>query len=571
MLSLTKRIMLIIEPKNRNKLTLILTLLFLCGIFEMISIGAFLPVLTLLAGNNTVKFSFLTTLFQHASKNEMLCYSMLAILALYLCKTVFIGYVNYFQNTFIFNLKSSISERLYDGYLKQSYSFHINTNSSVLLRNIVEEMNQFIFTLQAILGFVSEFLVISGLSILLIILEPKGTLMAGFILTCFVFLFRAVTKNKISTWGELRQDYYRWINQQILQGLGCIKEIKILGREDFLVQQFKSISQLNIGLNIKSNTLQQFPRLYLEFLSVFAVSGFVFEMVAEHKEINTLLTSLGIFAVASFRMIPSFTKILSHIQSIEFGKSAINLLYKEFIGLQPETTLQDPTPDLSIKQTLTLKNIEFSYAESAIKTIENCSVEFHKGEIIGLIGASGSGKSTFIDILTGLLVPTKGAVLVDGQPIHTNIMGWQKQIGYVPQSIYFNDDTIKHNIAFGIREDLIDNDTIEKLIALLHLSEMIDEQVAGLNTIVGERGVKLSGGQKQRIGIARALYHDPAILILDEATNAMDSELEEKIINAIATVKSKRLILIITHRLSGLKHCDRIFKMEKGTLLEYNT
>lgn len=286
---------------------------------------------------------------------------------------------------------------------------------------------------------------------------------------------------------------------------------------------------------------------------------------------GTMLPTLSVFVAAAFRMIPSVNKIMSSTQHIRFNSTVIDLFYDEFKSIEK---LGTDKKDLSLLKTnefkdcLSVKNISFQYEGSESMALSNISLDIKKGEMVGLIGQSGSGKSTLIDIITGILPPLSGYVLADGKNVHQNLRLWQNQIGYVPQSIYLTDESLRKNIAFGIPEDLIDDSVISRAIVATQLDELVKDLPQGVDTIVGERGVRLSGGQRQRIGIARALYRDPAILVLDEATSALDTETESDVMDSIKSFHGLKTIFIIAHRLSTVQNCDRIYVLRKGKLLK---
>ncbi|WP_292002839.1 ATP-binding cassette domain-containing protein [Chlorobium sp.] len=312
--------------------------------------------------------------------------------------------------------------------------------------------------------------------------------------------------------------------------------------------------------------MQQVPRLWLELLSVSGLVALVFSLLAQDKPLDTIVPRLGLFAVATFRIMPSVNRILNVLQILKFCLPVITILDKDFsqaINKNETETNGTITFNTSIK----LKNISFSYPSASEKAIDGISLSIRRGESIAFIGASGSGKSTLADILLGLLSPDEGEILVDNTEIRTNIRSWQDKIGYVPQSIYLTDDNLLRNIAFGLPDDQIDVDAVWNAIRSANLETFIKNLPDGLDTMVGERGVRLSGGQRQRIGIARALYHNPEILLLDEATSALDNETEENVMHAVKLLRGTKTIIIIAHRLSTVEQCDYIYKLDNGKIL----
>ena len=315
--------------------------------------------------------------------------------------------------------------------------------------------------------------------------------------------------------------------------------------------------------------MQQLPRLWLELLAIAALAVLLISMTMQGKPMIAVLPTLALFAAASFRLMPSANRILSGIQQLRFGLPVVDMLHHEL-------TLANEAPDakakpISFENTLALKCVSYTYPTANKQALNNVDLTISKGDMIGFIGESGSGKSTLIDIVLGLLSPDEGFVVVDGVDVQSNLRGWQDQIGYVPQNIYLTDDTLRRNVAFGLSEEDIDNNAVERALQAAQLQNFVDTLPQGVNTVVGERGVRLSGGQRQRIGIARALYHDPAVLVLDEATSALDNETEAEVMDAVISMHGKKTILIIAHRLTTIQRCTNLYQIKHGrcTLFRY--
>jgi ABC-type multidrug transport system fused ATPase/permease subunit len=353
-----------------------------------------------------------------------------------------------------------------------------------------------------------------------------------------------------------------------MQGLGGVKDIKLNGRERFFLESFSNHIQENAKIGTKATTLNLVPRIYLEILAVFAMAGLVIVFIIQNKPLDSLITILGIFIVAAFRMIPSANRIMMSIQNIRAAYPTVDLVYNEFCNINQEAKKNNiDEQKLNFSNQIVIKNLDFSYTNKLPYTIENISLVINKGESIGLIGPSGSGKSTLVDLVLGLLKPNHGEINIDGVNIENILRSWQKQIGYVSQSIYLTDDTLRNNIAFGINESQIDDFSINRAIKAAQLEEFINTLPDGINTNVGERGVRLSGGQRQRIGIARALYPDPSVLVLDEATSALDTNTEKEVMNAVNGLHGEKTLIIIAHRLTTVENCDKIYKISNGKLV----
>jgi ABC-type multidrug transport system fused ATPase/permease subunit len=311
----------------------------------------------------------------------------------------------------------------------------------------------------------------------------------------------------------------------------------------------------------------QLPRLWLELLGVAGLATLVLTMMAQGRDLATIVPTLGLFAVAAFRLMPSINRVLIAAQALRYCRPAIDTLHEELKLAAPDPRLPGGAASI-FRQDICLSAVSFSYAPNMAPAIDSLSICIEKGESVGFIGPSGSGKSTLVDIIMGLLTPTSGFVAVDGRDVQQNLRAWQDQIGYVPQSIYLTDDTLRRNIAFGLANDQIDDAAVARAVKAAQLEEFIGSLPNGIATRVGERGVRLSGGQRQRIGIARALYHDPGVLVLDEATSALDTATEKDVMSAVTALQGTKTILIVAHRTSTVERCDRLYRLVQGRVVE---
>jgi ABC-type multidrug transport system fused ATPase/permease subunit len=355
--------------------------------------------------------------------------------------------------------------------------------------------------------------------------------------------------------------------QYLQEGLSAAKDVILLGREANFLEQYRIHNFESARAAEFQSTLQQLPRLWLEFLSVSGLAILVISMLLQGRELETVLPTLGLFGAAAFRLIPSVNRVLGTVQALRYGLPVIDILLVD-LKLVPLAAQSNKQESVSFHTILELSEINFGYPEAANLALKNVSLNIQRGESIGLIGASGAGKSTVVDILLGLLTPQSGVVSVDGENIQTDLRRWQDQIGYVPQSIFLTDDTLRRNVAFGLSAEQIDETAVQSAISLAQLDEYVMSLPEGLDTVVGERGVKISGGQRQRIGIARALYHNPAVLVMDEATSALDTSTEDSVMEAIVALHGSKTIVVIAHRLSTVAHCDRVYRLDAGGIVE---
>jgi len=564
----------ILNSSQKKALVFIILLLIIGVVVEIFGLGLMLPTLAMLVqptikSENSVMSKIILKL-GNPSQNELVIIFMTTLVIFYIFKLLFLLYSSWRQSKFSADLTSSLSRELFLGYMSAPYSFHLQKNSSELIRNIQNETAMFTSLSQSFMFLATEFAVLIGVCVMLFIIEPIGTISISLFIVLAILFFHGLTKNKIKKWGNLRQFHVGETVKKLLQGLGGVKDIKLLGREKYFLDEFDSHNVSNANVLTKVATVEQFPRLYLELLAVVGLAGMTFSMILQNKPVGDLIPTLGVFVAAAFRMIPSINRIMAALQKVTFSRPVIEVIYNELKEIRKiKRDNIEPIPKIHLLDKITIENINYAYNDSNKNVLENVCFSIFKGSCVGIIGKSGSGKSTLIDIMLGLLQPTQGYVKIDAMDINgnDNLKKWQSAIGYVPQNIYLIDDTLRKNIAFGINENEIDEYAIQNSIIASQLSDFVNELPEGLETMVGERGVRLSGGQRQRIGIARALYNNPDILFFDEATSALDSNTETGVMESINSLKGNKTIIIVAHRLSTLENCDKIYKIENGIIV----
>jgi len=562
----------LLGSKLKKKLIILFLLTLVSTILEMMSLGLIIPAFGLLMENNIAKkYPFLEPIIQHfgnPSQKVMITFGMSFIVIIYLVKSVFLSYYIFWQNKFANDFQIQLSDRLFTTYIKQPYVFHLQRNSANLIRNINIEVVSVYSSLLSVMNFVMEIFVLFSFATLLIDAEPLGSTLIVLIGVIVAFGYSKFTKNKIVKWGEQRVYHLGKSTQHLMQGLSGAKDVKLLGREADFLNQYNHHNKFFSNFNRLYTTFQLLPKIWLEFLAVIALAILVLAIIFQNKDYSIILPTLGLFALAAFRMIPSAIKILNAVQNIRYNEISINIIHEDLKLEVPD--IINSTQEISKFDVLEVKLLNYSYPNTSNLALNNISFKIQNGQSIGIVGKSGSGKSTLVDILLGLLTPTKGEIVIDNENIHeslSNLRGWQNGIGYVPQTIYLTDDTLRKNIAFGLPDDKIDENAIIEAIKNAQLEDFINNLPEGLETQSGERGVRLSGGQRQRIGIARALYHNPSVLVLDEATSALDNNTEEAVMECIECLKNKTII-IVAHRLSTVKKCDFIIRLDNGEIIE---
>lgn len=557
----------LLDADQRRALIVLIGLMFVGMLLETLGIGLVIPVIGVVMNADLVdKYPYARSLFVflgYPNQTQLLISTVLILVFVYLFKALFLGFLALTQSRFVYGLQERISLRLFSHYLYQPYAFHLKRNSAQLIRNATIEVSSLSASAQSIVAILSELLVIAGIVILLIMVEPIGTLAVVAALFIISLTYYGATRKSVLKWGQSRQLHEGMRIQHLQQGLGGIKEIQLCCRADEFIQRYDLHNHASAAANQRFAVMQQLPRLWLELLAVFALALLIFVMTREGKSFASLVPVVGVFGAAAFRLMPSVNRIIGSIHNVRFAIPTIDILHEEFAEGQPPS-MNHIVRVFDFKKEIQLINITFKYPESDTPVLHQISLTVERGRTVGLIGGSGAGKSTLVDIILGLLTPTSGVVSVDGIDIRSNLRSWWSRIGYVPQEIYLVDDTLSRNIAFGLSDDEIKPDQLQRAIQAAQLEDFVATLPDGLNTMVGERGVRLSGGQRQRIGIARALYHGPDVLILDEATSSLDVATEREVMRAIEALHGKKTIIIVAHRLSTVARCDWLYQMKNG-------
>jgi len=558
---------------ERTSALVLLGLMLIGMILETLGVGLVVPTIALLMQDDIgARYPAIAPILEalgNPNQKTLVVGAMLGITGGYLVKNSFLGFLAWRQMRFAFRVQANVSQRLFATYLRQPYTFHLQRNSAQMIRNVIGEVS--LFTHKCLLPamlLVTEALVMIGLVSLLLFIEPLGTVVAVSLLGFAAWTFHKSTRARIVRWGKERQDLEGLRIQHLQQGFGGAKDIRILGREDEFLAQFNTRNLRTARVAQYQATLSQLPRLWLELTAVMGLATLVLTMLAQGKELVSIMPTLGVFAAAAFRLLPSVNRVLGAVQSLRWGLPVINVLHEELKLEVPEPEITSDRDAAVFQQEARLVDVCYSYPGAVKPAVKGLSLTVKKGESVGIIGPSGSGKSTVVDLMLGLLTPDAGQMVVDGRDNQKDMRLWQDQIGYVPQSIYLTDDSLRRNVAFGVPENEIDDGAVRRAIEAAQLEQFVDGLSERYETFVGEHGIRLSGGQRQRIGIARALYHDPAILVLDEATSSLDTKTEREVMQAVTALQGNKTILIVAHRLSTVEKCDRLYRLDHGKVVE---
>ena len=559
----------LMEPLHRRRAGFLVVLLAIAMLLEVLGIGFVIPALVVITtpdiGAKYPAIAPLLAALGHPTQAELVVMGMGSLVIIYAVKSGFLVYVSWFQSRFVFGLFSNLAQRLFANYLRMPYEFFLVRNSAPLMRNLTTELNYFSSAAQSTMMFFTECVIMSGIIVLLVVIEPIGTAVVCLFVGSAAWIFQRAIRTRLMRWGTLRQHHDGLRIQHIQQGIGSVKDIKVLGREEDFLQKFRTHNYGFTGVLQRQYFTQQLPRLWLELLAVMGLAAVVFLMIARGTPLSSVLPTIGLFGAAAFRLIPSVNRAMVALQGTRFGRPGIELLYQELIENAAPPAVPSGIP-MPFRQSVEFENLSFSYTGADRLALDGVSLSIPHGACVGFIGGSGAGKSSLIDLLMGVLTPSSGRIAVDGVDIQSNLRGWQGHIGYVPQSIFLTDDTLKRNVAFGLSDAQLDEVAVWRALRYAQLDQFIRDLPDGLETMVGERGVRLSGGQRQRIAIARALYHDPDVLVLDEATSALDNATESGVMEAVRAMQGTKTILIVAHRLTTVANCDILVLLEKGRI-----
>lgn len=508
-----------------------------------------------------------------ANAQDLLIWGSVALVGIFILKSIYIITFNYFEARFIFNRRYTISYRLMRSYMQAPFTFHLRRNTAELLRNISQEINVLTNNvITNILTMAREGIMTLAILFFLFMVEPFITLMvillSGFGAGTFILL----NKKKMKEYGEEEQERRAEMIKAVNQGLGGIKEARVLNREDEFIDKFRIEAFHSTRLMAYLRFIQQIPRPMVETTAVLGMLLIAVLLVWQDRPMGAIIPILTLFAMATVRLMPSVQQLVSMYTRLRYNIVSIDPIYDDLKELAEYNAdfIKDRKQNFQLKfnSQIEIENVSYRYPSSEVQALDGVSITIPKGKAVAFVGASGAGKTTIVDVILGLLDPDEGHVLIDSSDIRQNLSAWQKNIGYIPQSIYLADETLRGNIAFGIREAEINDEKVLKAIKMAQLNNLIEQLPDGLDTIIGENGTRLSGGQRQRVGIARALYHEPQVLVMDEATSALDNITERLITKAIEALKGDRTLIMIAHRLTTVKNCDTLYFMEEGRIVE---
>ena len=586
MRNLLSKVNYIFDKKQKLQSVLLCIGLFVGALLELVGVSFITQLVTLISNPEKIHsneiMQYCYDFFNMTSDRQFFLFVVIALIFVYLIKNLYLLWINYVQYTFVFNNQLRLSGRLIDCYLKKPYTYHLDNNSAEMVRNVMLDSERFFQMLLSVFLTLSEILVSALLCVFLLIVDPVITISVVAILAVFTGLYLILFKGKAKKYGKTNQIYDGKMHQSINQALGAVKDIKILHREKYFADSFLAYGKKKMTAVRNNNVLGQFPKYLIETVCIGTVLLVLVFKIYKGEDLNTMIPQLAAFAIAAFKLLPSVSKINNYANLIVFLKPSVDLIYRDIKDTEDMVNYEiaDESGNIIeinddgsqnkdtcyVAEKISINNIVYRYPHTDRDVLNGISFEIPLGKSIGFIGESGSGKSTLADVILGILTPTSGTVMYGNMDVHKHPLKWSKKLAYIPQSIFLCDDTIRNNVAFGIDEDKIDDEKVWKALREAQLEQFVKSQPDGLDSMVGERGVRISGGQRQRIGIARALYDNPEILVLDEATSALDTGTESAVMEAIDKLSGTMTLIIIAHRLTTIKNCDYVYKVENGNI-----
>lgn len=579
MLKILKKMNRLLDAKQKRLMVLIVFLMLIGGILESLSISVVIPVIEVLldpeAVVNNKYMAWLYNALHLQSNTQFTIVMMLALIAAFVLKNLFLFFQNVVQLRFVYTNQFATSRKMMINFMNRPYEYYLNADTAVIQRSITSDVNNMYGLILSLLQLVSEAVVFACLVAVLLAVDAQMILTIAALLIVVLLLIKVVIKPIMVKAGQENQDYYSGLFKWIEQSVMGIKEIKIANKEQYFINEYGKCGLGYVNAVQRYNLYNSTPRLLIETVCIAGLVLYMMIIMLQGATVTELLPQLTTFGLAAMRLIPSANRINNYLTSISYFEPF-------FMGVSDN--LQEDIHDnsivydatayehakkvdkMDIKQEIALCDITYKYPNTETMIFDHADMTIPIGAAVGIVGTSGSGKTTIVDVMLGLLQLQSGRILADGVDVKTNYEGWLKNIGYIPQTIFMIDSTIRKNVAFGFADEDIDDERVWEVLKEAQLDEFVRGLPEGLETGIGERGIRISGGQRQRIGIARALYEDPEVLVLDEATSALDNDTEAAIMESINRLHGKKTLVIIAHRLQTIEKCDMVFRVANGKI-----
>ena len=574
-----RKLMVLLDKKQKHKMVLLVFLMLIGAVLETLGVSMILPVMSVVMEENAVqKHAYLQVIcdlfhIAYDDTRTLMILVMVGLIAIFAVKNIFLFFQQKVQLKFVYTNQFATSRRMMINFMERPYEYYLNADTSVIQRSITSDVNNMYGLILSLLQLVSEGIVFVCLIAVSLVSDVMMSITVALLLVVVLAIIKWVLKPIMRKAGEENQDYYSGLYKWIDQSVMGIKEIKIANKENYFINEYAKCGEGYVNAVQRYNLYNATPRLLIETV---ALAGMIFYMMIQllsGVQVTAILPQLTLLALVAMRLIPCANRINNHLTSISYFEPF-------FMGVSDnlQEEIRDESIDynaasykkkvevqkLEIRHNIQLKDIVYKYPNTETLIFDRANMEIPIGKSVGIVGTSGAGKTTIVDILLGLLQIQSGEILADGVEVREHYQSFLKDIGYIPQTIFMIDSTIRKNVAFGVADEDIDDAKVWRALQEAQLDEFVRGLPDGLDTSIGERGIRISGGQRQRIGIARALFEDPEVLVLDEATSALDNETEAAIMESINMLHGKKTLIIIAHRLQTIEKCDMVYRVEKG-------
>lgn len=563
MVGTLRKVKLLLDKKDKLYISLLSFFTFIGLLLEVIGIAIIIPIISLTISSEDSNTIFLnldiTELSNYFGFNSVIVFLLVGLLSTFLIKSLFFIFLYYHQKTFVSRLINKISDKLFHRYSTQDLNYYTQKNRSSIIQNLQNETYYLFLFFESITVMISEFLLVISLLFFTLIFDSRGLLIIVIYFGLSTLFYSLLTRKKSIEWGDKRLALDQKISKTILETFGYIKEILINNSQTFFYSKYKDLNKLKYNFFSYRLTLDQIPKVYFEFITVIFIIFYTYYLNLSNIPTEEIITRIGVLVAISYKIMPALSKVSASYQTIKNTSSSLNKIYEEIIT--SKVAINNLVPVEKFKKSIYLSNISYSYPETKEVILKNFNLKIFKNEIIGIIGKSGKGKTTLLDIISGLLKEFNGKIKIDDKEIDIKSNYWKPKVSYVSQSTFIFDDTIKNNIIVSKPSKKFDKDLFKKSIKMASLNDWINTLINKDETVLSQDGISISGGQKQRIGIARAIYNDSDLLLFDEPTSSLDSKTEKEIMNTIYSLKRKKTIVIVTHKIDTLNKCDKIIEL----------
>ena len=574
-------LMALLSRKQKYQMVGIIIMMLIGGILESIGIALISPIMTVVMDPDAIEKKWYLRIIYHglnlSDVTEFAALILGALIAVFVIKNVFLFFMNKIQLKFVYTNQFETSQRMMVNFINRPYEYYLNADTSVVQRMITSDVINMYGLILAVLQLISELIVFVCLVVILLIQDARMTIFIASVLILTLLAIRTFIKPVMKRSGEENQNFYSGLFKWISEAVTGIKEIKIASKEGYFIDEYSKCGDGYVQAVQRYNLYTATPRLLIETVSIAAMVGYIIVLILSGTSMTLIVPQLGVLVAAASRLLPSANRINNYQTSISYFEpfldNVMNNLKNEIhdTGVKYDPTAYKRAMDaqkLPVEKEIRLEGIKYHYPNSESYVLDNADMTIPVGKSVGIVGTTGAGKTTIVDIMLGLLQIEGGKVTADGVDVQTNYQGWLKNVGYIPQTIFMIDSTIRKNVAFGIKDEDIDDAKVWQALKEAQLDTYVRSLPEGLDTTIGERGIRLSGGQRQRIGIARALFENPEVLVLDEATSALDGETEKAVMESINSLHGRKTLIIIAHRLQTIEKCDMVYRIEKGKAIK---